>query len=205
MFAIPDFPWQIIHYDITHSCKLIISFWMVLEIYVTFLDAVFKWYCSVWSPLSIRNSNIVWNFPERLAFCGSSSRGPLRAILFLPPKIIVVDRDLRISQCLLIYCWRKLLISWSIRTDSLLIFCKKISITINEKLYISHFLLPCLLKRDMADFHSVSGVLYNLSRLFEFRLDWTPNKTHSKQNAPSRNFEYASQENLSASLSQNDA
>mgnify|MGYP006964526874 FL=1 len=175
---------------------LIISFWMILEIYVTFLDAVFKWCCSVWSLLSIRNSNIAWNFPERLAFCGSSSRGPLRAMLFLPPKIIVVNRDLRISQCLLIYCWRQLLICWSTGTDSLVIFCKKLSITINDKLYISHFLLAFLVKRDMADVHSVSGVLYILSRLFEFRPDWTPNKTHGKQNAPSWNLEYASQENL---------
>ena len=76
------------------------------------------------------------------------------------------------------------------------IFCKKLSITINEKLCISHFLLAFLVKRDMADVHSVNGVLYNLSRLFEFCPDWTPNKTHSKQNAPSRNLEYASQENL---------
>ena len=56
---------------------VIISFWMVLEIYVAFLGARFKWCCSVWSPLSIRNSNSAWKFPERLKFCGSSSRGPL--------------------------------------------------------------------------------------------------------------------------------
>ena len=117
-------------------------------------------------------------------------------MLFLPPKIIVVNRDLRISQCLLIYCWRKLLICWSIGTDSLVIFLKKLPIAINEKLWISHFPLACLVKRDMADVHSVSGVLYNLSSLFEFRPDWTPSKTHGKQNAPSRNLEYASQENL---------
>ena len=93
---------------------VITSFWMVLEIYVTFLDAIFKWCCSVWSPLSIRNSNSAWKFPETLAFCGSPSRGPLRAMLFLPLRINVVNRDLRISQCLLIYRWRKLLICWSI-------------------------------------------------------------------------------------------
>ena len=28
----------------------------------------------------------------------------MRAMLLLPPKIIVVNRDLRISQCSLIYC-----------------------------------------------------------------------------------------------------
>ena len=37
---------------------------------------------------------------------------------------------------------------------------------------------------------------HNLSSLFEFLPHWTPNKTHGKQNAPSRNFEYASQGNL---------
>ena len=194
IFAIPDFPWQIIHYHSTHV--VIISFWMVLEICVTFLDAVFKWCCSVWSPLSICNSNTKWKFPERLEFCGSSSCGLLRAMLFLLPKIIVVNRDLRISQCLLIYCWRKLLICWSIGTDSLVIFLKKLSIAINEKLCISFPAGMCLVKRDMADVHSVSGVLYNLSSLFEFRPDWTPNKTHGKQNAPSRNLEYASHRNL---------
>ena len=184
---------------------VIISFWMVLEIYVAFLGARFKWCCSVWSPLSIRNSNSAWKFPERLAFCGSSSRGPLRAMLFLPPKIIVVNRDLRISQCLLIYCWRKLLICWSIGTDSLVIFLKKLSIAINEKLCISHFPLACLIKREMADAISVSGVLYNLSSLFECRPFWTPNKTHGKQNASLRNLEYANQGNLFSQPPQNDA
>ena len=92
---------------------------MVLEIYVTFLDAVFKWCCGVWSPLSIRNCNSAWKFP-----------------------------------------------------------------------------LACLVKRDMADVNSVSGVLFNLSSLFEFRPDWTPNETHGKQNAPSRNTESASHGNL---------
>ena len=64
------------------------------------------------------------------------------------------------------------------------------------KSYASHFPWACLVKRDMADVHIVSGVLYNLSSLFEFRLDWTPNKTHGKQNAPSRNLESASHRNL---------
>ena len=131
---------------------------MFLEIYVTFLDAVFKWCCSVWSPLSIRNSSIAWKFPERLAFCGSLSRGPLSAMLFLPSKIIVVNRDLRISQCVLIYCWRKLLICWSIGTDSLVIFLKKLSIAINEKLCISHFPLACLVKHDQPRSQGLSSL-----------------------------------------------
>ena len=169
---------------------------MVLEIYVAFLGAVLRWCCSVWSPLSIRNSNSAWKFPERLAFCGSSSRGPLRAMLFLPQKIIVLNRDFRISRFLVICCWSKLLICWSIGTDSLVIFLTKLSIASTEKVCISHFPLACLVKRDMADVHSVSGVLYNLSSLFEFRPHWTPNKTHGKQNAPSINLEYASQGNL---------
>ena len=63
---------------------------------------------------------------------------------------------------------------------------------------VMHLTFPAgmLVKRDMADVHSVSGVLYNLSSLFEFRPDWPPNETHGKQNAPSRNLEYASQGNL---------
>ena len=118
-------------------------------------------------------------------------------MLLLPPKIIVVNRDLRISQCSLIYCWRKLLIYWSIGTDSLVIFLnKKLSTAINEKICISHFPLACLVKRDMADVHSQSGVFCNLSSILEFRPDLIPNKTHGKQNAPSRNLECASQGNI---------
>ena len=55
-------------------------------------------------------------------------------------------------------------------------------------------------KREMADVQSVSGDLYNLSSLFEFRPHWTPKKTHGKQNAPSRYLEYASQGNLFSQL-----
>ena len=73
---------------------VIISFWMVLEIYVAFLGALSRWCCSVWSPLSTRNSNSAWKLPERLAFCGSSSRLPPRAMLFFPQKITVLKRDL---------------------------------------------------------------------------------------------------------------
>ena len=125
---------------------VIISFWMVLEIYVTFVGAVSRWCCSVWSLLSIRNANSAWKFPEGLAFCGSSSCGPLRAMLFFLQKIIVLKRDSSISQFLLICCWSKLLICWPIGTNSLVIFLKKFSIVITAKLYISHFPLTCLVK-----------------------------------------------------------
>ena len=151
---------------------VIISFWMVLEIYVAFLGAVSRWCCSVWSPLSIRNSN--------------SACGPLRAKLFFLQKIIVFKRDFRISRFLLICCWSKLMIRWSIGTDSLVIFLRKFSIAITAKLCISHFPLVC----DMADVQSVSADLYNLSSLFEFRSHWTPKKTHGEQNASSRYLEY---------------
>ena len=85
---------------------------------------------------------------------------------------------------------------WSIATDSLVIFLTNLSIAITEKLCISHFLLTSVVKRDMGDVQNVSGVSYNLSSLF--RPHWTPNKTHGKQNAPSRNLEYANQGNLSS-------
>ena len=154
---------------------------------------------SVKSPLSIRNSNSAWKFPERLVFCGSSSRGPLRAMLFCPQKIIVLKRDFKISRFLLICCWSKLLICWSIGTDSLVIFLRKFSITITAKLCISHFPPACLVKREMADVQSVSGELYNFSSLFEFRRHWTPKKKkHGKQNAPSKYL--ASQGNLFSHL-----
>ena len=91
-------------------------------------------------------ANSAWKFPEGLAFCGSSSCGPLRAMLFFLQKIIVLKRDSSISQFLLICCWSKLLICWPIGTNSLVIFLKKFSIVITAKLYISHFLLTCLVK-----------------------------------------------------------
>ena len=40
-----------------------------------------------------------WHFVDHQLSAG----GPLRTMLLLPPKIIVVNRDLRISQCRLIY------------------------------------------------------------------------------------------------------
>ena len=61
----------------------------------------------------------------------------MRAMLIHPPKIIVVNRDLRISQCLLICCWSKLLICWSIGTDSLVIFRKNYP-SQSLKSYASH-------------------------------------------------------------------
>ena len=94
-------------------------------------------------------------------------------------KIIVLKRDFRISRFLLICCWSKLLIRWSIGTDSLVIFLRKFSIAIIAKLCISHFPLACLVKREMADVQSVSGDLYNLSSLFEFRPHWTPKKKNT--------------------------
>ena len=178
---------------------VIISFWVVLEICVTFLDAVFKWCCSLWSPLSIRNLNIVWKFPERLSFCGSSSRGPLRDMLFLPPKIIVVNRDLRISQCLLIYCWRKLLICWSIGTDSLVTFLKKLSVAINEKLCISHFPAGMFGKTWQLGQTSTVWVEFCtiICRVYSnFAQTGLQTKHTVNKNAPSRNLEYASKGNL---------
>ena len=163
---------------------VIISFWMVLEIYVTFLDAVFKWCCSVWSPLSIRNSNSAWKFPERLEFCGSSSRGPLHE------GYVVSSAEN--------YCREQGFENFAMSFDLLL---KKVGLLINWDRFSCHisqkithcshwkdmhltFSAGCLVKRDMADAHSVRGVSYNLSSLF--RPHWTPNKTHGKQKAPYR-------------------
>ena len=67
---------------------------------------------------------------------------------------------------------------------------------------ISHFPLPCLVKRELTDVQSVSvsGDLYNFSSLSVFLPHWTPKETHGKQNAPSRYLEYANQGNLFSRL-----
>ena len=67
---------------------------------------------------------------------------------------------------------------------------------------ISHFPLPWLVKRELADVQSVSvsGDLYNFSSLSVFLPHWTPKETHGKQNAPSRYLEYANQGNLFSRL-----
>ena len=173
---------------------VIISIWMVLEVYVAFLGAGFKWCCSVWSPLSIRNSNSAWKFPERLEFCGSSSRGPLHE------GYVVSSAEN--------YCREQGFENFAMSFDLLL---KKVGLLINWDRFSCHisqkithcshwkdmhltFSAGCLVKRDMADAHSVRGVSYNLSSLF--RPHWTPNKTHGKQNALSRNLDYSSQGNI---------
>lgn len=69
------------------------------------------WCCRVLSPLSIQNSNSTWKLPERLAFCGSSSRLPLRDMLFyfFSQKVIVLKRDLEFCDlswfAVEVSCW----------------------------------------------------------------------------------------------------
>ena len=169
---------------------------MVLEMYVAFLGAVFRCSCSVWSPLSIRNSSKAWKLPWRLEFPGSSSRRPLRATLFFPQKINDLKRDFRISRFLAICYCIKLFNCSLTGTTCILITLMKLSIAITEKLCLSHFPLHCFSKRVTAEVHSVIGDLNNLSNLFEFRPHSTPNHTHGRQNAPSRYLEYTSQGNL---------
>ena len=154
---------------------------------------------SVWSPLSIRNCNNAWKFPERLVFCGSTSRGPLRTMLFFPQKIIVLQRDFKISRFLLICCWVS---CWSV--DQL------------GAILLSYFseIPPLQSLQNYASHISRSRVWWNVkwrtskvwvetcticlvySSFAHTRLQ--KKKTHGKQNAPSRYL--ASQGNLFSHL-----
>ena len=167
----------------------IISFWMVFEMYVAFLGAVSRCCCSVWSPLSTRNSSNAWKLPVRAALVGSSSLRPLSGMLFFPQKIIVLKRDFRISRFLAICCWTMLFNCWSIGTAPLCIILLKSFIAVIEKLWISQFPSECLVKREAAEVQFVRGDFNNLSNLLAFRPHWTPKQTQAKQNAPSKYLE----------------